>query len=64
MLEAEFFSSQAAISIFTNFNLLLQREEPTVHILKASMEHLGRKLDTRIIKPTAMRGISPISDFV
>ena len=57
------FFSQAAISVFTNFNLLLQREEPTVHMLKASMEHLWRKLATRIIKPTALRGISSISDL-
>ena len=27
------------------------------------MEHLGRKLATRIIKPTALRGISSISDI-
>ena len=63
LLEAALFFSQAAILIFTNFNLLLQREEPTVHILNASMEHLGRKLATRIIKPTALRGISSISDI-
>ena len=63
LLEPALFFTQAAISIFTNFNLLLQREEPTVHILKASMEHLGRKLVTRIIKPTALRGISSISDI-
>ena len=63
MLEPALFFSQAAISIFTNFNLLLQHEEPTVHILKASVEHLGRKLATRIIKPTALRGISSISDI-
>ena len=63
MLEPALFFSQAAISVFTNFNLLLQREEPTVHMLKASMEHLWRKLATRIIKPTALRGISSISDI-
>ena len=27
------------------------------------MEHLGRKLAITIIKPTALRGISPISDI-
>ena len=63
LLEPALFFSQAAISIFTNFNLLLQCEEPTVHILKASMKHLGGKLATRIIKPTALRGISSISDI-
>ena len=63
MLEPALFFSQAAMSIFTKFNLLLQHEEPTVHILKVSMEHLGGKLATRIIKPTALRGISSISDI-
>ena len=63
LLEAALFFSQAAISIFTNFSILLQREEPTVHILKASMEHLGRKLPTRIIKRSALRGISSISEI-
>ena len=62
-LEKALFFSQTAISIFTNFNLLFQHEEPTVHRTKASMKHLGRKLATRIIKPTALRGIRSISDI-
>ena len=63
LLEPALFFSQAAISVFTNFNLLLQHEQPTVHILKASMVHLRRKIATRIIKPTALRGISSIPDI-
>ena len=63
MLEPALFFSPAAISVSTNFNLLLQHEQPTVHILKASMVHLRRKIATRIIKPTALRGISSISDI-
>jgi len=49
--------------IFTNSNLLLQREEHAAHIMKTSNKHLGKKLARRIIKPTALRGISFISDI-
>ena len=44
LLEPAFLFTQATISIFTNFNLLLQREEPILHILKSSIERLGRKM--------------------
>ena len=43
LLEPALFFSQAAISIFANFNLLLQREEPTVHILKDSRKKTCHK---------------------
>ena len=49
-LEPAFLFTQATISIFTNFSLLLQREEPTLHILKLSIERLGRKIANRIVK--------------
>ena len=39
-----------AISIFTNFNKLLQRDEPSIHLLKPAMENLGRKLGSRILQ--------------
>ena len=48
LLEPALLFNQASISIFTNFNLLLQREEPTIHLLKSSMEELARKLACRI----------------
>ena len=40
-----------AISMFFNFNLLLQRDEPSIHVLKVAMESLGRKLASRIVTP-------------
>ena len=38
--------------MFTNFNLLLQRDELSIHVLKAAKESLGRKLASRIVTPT------------
>ena len=60
---ASFLFHSSAISVFTNFNLLLQREEPTIHLLKSSMENLGEKLAQRIVKPYVMREISSIKDI-
>ena len=39
-----------AISIFTNFNSLLQIDETSVNLLKPAMENLGRKLGSRILQ--------------
>ena len=50
LLELAFSFTQATVSIFSNFNLLLQREEPTLHKLKSSIERLGRKIANRIVK--------------
>ena len=50
LLELAFSFTQATVSIFSNFNLLLQREEPTLHKLKSSIERLGRKTTNRIVK--------------
>ena len=41
-----------AISMFTNFNLLLQRDSPSIHVLKAAVENLGGKLASRVVTPT------------
>ena len=49
------------ISIFTSFNLLLQIEEPTIHLLKSSMEAVAWKHANRIVKPTILRNIQSIS---
>ena len=49
--------------MFTSFNRLLQREEPTIHLLKASMEHLGRKFASRIITPKVLQNISSITEI-
>ena len=53
----------AAIPIFTNFNLLLQRDEPCIHLLKPSIENFGRRIANRIIKPHAMQNISTVSEL-
>ena len=52
-----------AIYLFMDFNLLLQREEPTIHILKSAMEKLGKKLAKRIMIPEKLRDISSITDI-
>ena len=54
---------QRTISIFTNYNLLLQREEPTIHLVKLSMEVLARKLAARIIKPVVLRNVSSVKEI-
>ena len=63
LLEPEILFTQATISIFTNFNLLLQREEPTLHILKSSIERLGRKIANRIVKPSFLKNITSVADI-
>ena len=60
LLKPTFLFTQATISIFTNFNLLLQSEEPTLHILKSSIERLGRKIANRIVKPSFLKNITAI----
>ena len=63
LLEPEILFTQATISIFTNFNLLLQCEEPTLHILKSSIERLGRKIANRIVKPSFLKNITSVADI-
>ena len=62
-LQPTFLFTQATISIFTNFSLLLQREEPTLHILKSSIESLGRKIANRIVKHSFLKNISSVADI-
>ena len=54
LLEPSLLFNTAAITIFSSFSRLLQREEPIIHLLKASLEHLGRKIANRILKPVAL----------
>ena len=63
LLEPEILFTQATISIFTNFNLLLQCEEPTLHILKSSIERLGRKIVNRIVNPSFLKNITSVADI-
>ena len=44
-----------SIQLLTNFNKLLQREEPTTHILQDAMKNLGKKLASRIVLPNILR---------
>ena len=63
MLEPTFLFTQATTSIFTNFNLLLQHEEPTLHKLKSSIECLERKIANRIVKPSFLKNITSVADI-
>ena len=56
-------SYSSAIYLLTHFNLLLQREEPTIHVLKSAMENLGKTLAKQIVTPEKLRDISSISDI-
>ena len=62
LLEPALFA-QAATSIFTNFNLILQREEPTLHILKSSIERIGRKIANRIVKSSFLKNITSVAEI-
>ena len=53
----------SAISLFTYFGLLLQRKEPTTHILKSAMENLDKRLAKRVMVPERLRDISSISEL-
>ena len=49
--------------MFTSFNLLLQREEPTSHVLLAVIESFARKIANRIIKLYVLRGVKSIEEL-
>ena len=55
LVEPALIFNSAAVYNYNNFNRLLQREEPTIHLLIKSMEYLGMKLAKRIIKPIECR---------
>lgn len=63
MLELALLFQTSVISMFTNFNLLLQREEPTIHLLKPAMEHLGKQLAGRIVEPRVLKDVTSVSDL-
>ena len=48
---------------FYQLQLLLQGEEPTIHLLKSSTEALARKLAARIIKPVVLRNVSSVKEI-
>ena len=53
----------SALPLFTHFNMLLQRQEPTIHILKSSMEAMGRKLAMGIMKGDKLRETTTLLDI-
>ena len=53
----------SAIPLFTHFNLLQQREEPAIHILKSAMEDLGTKLVKPIMLPNKLMEYSSVADI-
>ena len=53
----------SALPLFLHFNLLLQREELTIHCLKSAMESLGKKLAKRIILPNKLKNISSVLEI-
>ena len=63
LLKPTLIFQQSSIELLTHFNLLLQRDEPSIHILKNSTDALGRKIGNRIIRPEIMRGISSITEL-
>ena len=44
----------ASIHFFTHFNKLLQRSEPTIHVLQTSMLSLAKKISNCIVKPQVL----------
>ena len=63
LLEPAMLFQTSALPLFTHFNMLLQRQEPTIHILKSSMEAMGRKLAMPIMKPSKLREITILLDI-
>ena len=41
---------QASMQLFTEFNKLLQRSEPTIHVLRGAMLRLVKKVASRIVQ--------------
>ena len=54
LLEPVLLFHNASIQLFTQFNKLLQRSEPTVHVLQSSMLTLVKKIANRIVKATVL----------
>ena len=63
LLESALLFNECAIAIFTNFSLLLQREEPTIHLLKSTMEAPVKTIAAQIIKPVQLKNVSSIKEI-
>ena len=55
LTEVSLLFHQASISLFTDFNTLLQSDKPLIHIVHHSVINLGKKLGNRIIEASVMR---------
>ena len=55
LTEVVLYFHNASIPLFTNFNKLLQADEPSIHILHDSTMKLGKTLGNRIIRSNVMR---------
>ena len=55
LLEPILMFHSASISLFTNFNKLLQRYEPIIHILLDAMNSLAKKLASLILLPSIVK---------
>ena len=55
IIEPLLFFHSASIQLYTHFNKLLQRSEPTIHILHSEIVALAKKIATRIVKPQCIK---------
>ncbi|XP_060769617.1 uncharacterized protein LOC132878008 [Neoarius graeffei] len=55
MTEVYLLFLQACLPTFTTFNLLLQREQPSIHLLHDEMQKFIRKLCSKFMVPTALQ---------
>ena len=62
MTEAYFLFYQAVLPTFTNVNLLLQREDPTIHLIADAIREFLKKLLSKFVKLQAIAGIENITD--
>ena len=51
ILEPVLLFHQTSMQLFTEFNKLLQRSEPTIHVLRGAMLRLVKKVASRIVQP-------------
>ena len=63
LLEPVLLFLSSALPLFTHFNQLLQRDEPTIHILRSAVEGLKKKVAKCITLPNKVREVSSISEI-
>ena len=63
LLELAMLFQTSALPLLTYFNMLLQHQEPTIHILKSLLEAMSRRLAMRIMKTGKLREITAFLDI-